>query len=140
MQHILETACGRRSDAPAQRETDHAGLTMETRRRFFALVQTLEGATAALGERMADVGRLEFVDRGEDASVLYRPHRAEGIHTLVGSFDLRLTHDGKAAIHMRIRNVVPPPEILDLDRVTADRLEARLCVFEGAARRVPGTH
>lgn len=140
MQHVLETAYDRRSDAPAQREMDHAGLSRETRQRFFDLVHRLEDEAGALGKRMADVGRLEFVDRGEDASILFRPHHAEGIHTLVGGFDLRLTHDGKAAIHMRIRNVVPPPEILDLDRVTADRLEARLRVFEDAVRRVPGTH
>ncbi len=127
----------RRSDAPAQRANDHAGLTGADRQRFAGLVHLLERSAAALGERMADVGRIEIVQGAEHVSVHFRPHRSEGIHTLVGAFELRLTHEAKAAIHMRIRTVVPPAEVLDFDRVTAERLDARLRVFEQDCRRLP---
>jgi len=127
----------RRSDTPAQRDADHAELTAEVREGFASLITLLMQQAADLGHRMADVGRVEVVDHGGYVCVLYRPYHAEGIHVLVGSFELRLTHTGKAAIHMRIRNVVPPVELLAFDRVTAERLEARLRMFEGGCRRVP---
>ncbi|HYG90590.1 MAG TPA: hypothetical protein VD978_30525 [Azospirillum sp.] len=138
MQRIHDAAAFlRRSDTPAQREIDHAGLTDDIRQRFADLIRLLEQQAVDLGRRMADVGQIEVVNHGEYACILFCPDRAEGIHSLVGSFELRLTHTGKAAIHMRIRNVVPPVEVLDFDRVTAERLEARLRVFEGDCRRLP---
>lgn len=125
------------SVCPSQLQLDHEHLTKDIERHFQEKVGLLEAGFADLSNRMADVGRLEFVNRGDDVSVLFRPHHAEGIHSLVGNFDMRLTHDGKVALRMRVRSVMPPAEILEFDRVTADRLQARLRTFEVECRRQP---
>jgi len=132
-----DTASHRWSATPAQRALDHEGLDAVTRDGFATVLASLRLEAEALGARMADVGTIEIVERADGAQVLYRPLHGEGLHTLVGDFDLHLTHDGKAAIHMRIRSVVPPAEVLDFERATAERLRARLAVFETDCRRVP---
>ena len=122
---------------PSQLQLDHEHLTEDARERFAEKTGLLEAATAGLADRMADVGRIEWVDRGDGVSILFRPHQAEGIHSLIGNFDMRLTHDGQVALRMRVRSVMPPAELLPLDRVTSDRLNARLGVFEVECRRQP---
>ncbi|MBP2292743.1 hypothetical protein [Azospirillum rugosum] len=125
------------SVTPSQLQLDHENLTQDVRRRFYEKVGLLERAVVDLSERMADIGHLEVVNRGDDVSVLFRPHHAEGIHSLVGNFDMRLTHDGQVALRMLVRSVMPPAEILPFDRMTDDRLRARLSAFETECRRQP---
>ncbi|WP_372395847.1 hypothetical protein ABMY26_08500 [Azospirillum sp. HJ39] len=130
-----DSSSHRWSVAPAQRALDHEPLGPEIHAGFAAVVGRLRAEAEALGARMADAGTIEIVEREGGAQVLYRPHHGEGLHRLVGDFDLHLTHDGKAAIHMRIRGVVPPAEILDFGRATADHLRSRLRAFETDCRR-----
>ncbi|WP_042445153.1 hypothetical protein [Azospirillum sp. B510] len=129
------------SVAPAQRALDHEPLGADAHAAFARLVVRLHGEAQALGRRMADAGTIELVEREGGAQVLFRAHHGEdcgeGLHRLIGDFDLHLTHDGRAAIHMRIRGDVPPAEVLDFDRVTADHLRARLHAFETGCRRLP---
>lgn len=135
MQH--DTASHRWSVAPAQRALDHEILGAAIRAGFAEVVGRLRAEAADLGVRMADAGSIEVVERDGGMQVLYRPHGGEGPHRLVGDFDLHLTHDGQAALHMRIRDAVPPAETLDFEHATAERLRARLNAFESHCRRVP---
>ena len=136
-----DSSSHRWSVAPAQRALDHEPLGADVLAAFAQVVVRLHGETGALARRMADVGTIELVERDGGAQLLYRAHHGEdegeGLHRLVGSFDLHLTHDGKAAIHMRIRGDLPPAEVLDFDRATADHLRTRLHAFEMACRRLP---
>ncbi|HYF88754.1 hypothetical protein [Azospirillum sp.] len=136
-----DSSSHRWSVAPAQRALDHEPLGADVHAAFAQVVARLRSETDALARRMADVGTVELVERDGGAQLLYRAHHGEdegeGLHRLVGSFDLHLTHDGKAAIHMRIRGDLPPAEVLDFDRATADHLRTRLHAFEMGCRRLP---
>jgi hypothetical protein len=136
-----DTSSHRWSVAPAQRALDHEPLGADVHASFARVVARLHSEADALARRMADVGTVELVERDGGAQLLYRAHHGEdhgeGLHRLVGSFDLHLTHDGKAAIHMRIRGDLPPAEVLDFDRATADHLRTRLHAFEMGCRRLP---
>nr|WP_255635464.1 hypothetical protein [Azospirillum sp. 412522] len=129
------------SVVPAQRALDHEPLDSDMRAAFGRLVARLREEAGVLAGRMADVGSVELVEREGGAQVLYRADHGEdcgeGVHRLIGDFDLHLTHDGRAAIHMRIRGDVPPAEILDFDSATADHFRTRLHAFETGCRRVP---
>lgn len=132
-----DTASHRWSVAPAQRALDHETLGAAIRAGFAEVADRLRAEAADLAVRMADVGSIQVVERDGGVQILYRPHHGEGPHRLVGDFDLHLTHDGQAAIHMRIRDVAPPAEVLDFEQATAERLRARLALFETQCRHVP---
>lgn len=129
------------SVAPAQRALDHEPLDADIRAAFARVVARLRGEADAFARRMADIGTVELVEREGGLQVLYRSHHGEdggeGLHRLIGDFDLHLTHDGRAAIHMRIRGDVPPAESLDFDRATAEHFRTRLHAFEAGCRRLP---
>lgn len=125
------------SVCPGQLQLDHEALPGEARRQFAEAAGLLESAAAELSRRMADAGTIEVVTRDDDVTLLYRPHHAEGIHSLVGNFDMRLTHDGQVALRMRVRTVATPAELLPFDHLTAERLQARLRIFETECRRQP---
>ncbi|WP_247893530.1 hypothetical protein [Azospirillum endophyticum] len=132
------------SVAPAQRALDHEPLDSGIRAAFAQVVARLQVEAGALARRMADAGTVELVEREGGAQVLYRAHHGEdcgeGSHRLIGDFDLHLTHDGRVAIHMRIRGDVPPAEILDFDRATADHFRNRLRAFESGCRHAPAAN
>ncbi|CBS89890.1 hypothetical protein [Azospirillum lipoferum] len=136
-----DTSSHRWSVAPAQRALDHEPLGADIHAAFARVVARLRSEVDAFARRMADVGSVELVERDGGAQLLYRAHHGEdhgeGMHRLIGSVELHLTHDGKAAIHMRIRGDLPPAEVLDFDRVTADHLRTRLHAFEMGCRRLP---
>ncbi|CAO3425638.1 hypothetical protein [Azospirillum endophyticum] len=136
-----EASSHRWSVAPAQRALDHEPLDPDIRAAFVRVVARLHVEAGALARRMADAGTIELVEREGGAQILYRVHHGEdcgeGAHRLIGDFDLHLTHDGRVAIHMRIRGDVPPAELLDFDRATADHFRTRLRAFEIGCRRIP---
>ena len=129
------------SVAPAQRALDHEPLDANVRAAFSRVAIRLRGEADALARRMADIGTVELVERAGGLQVLYRSRHGEdggeGLHRLIGDFDLHLTHDGRVAIHMRIRGDVPPAESLDFDRATAEHFRNRLHAFETGCRRLP---
>lgn len=129
------------SVAPAQRALDHEPLAADVHAAFARVAALLRGEAGVFARRMAEDGTVELVEREGGLQVLYRSHHGEdageGLHRLIGDFDLHLTHDGRVAIHMRIRGDVPPAEILDFDRATADHFRTRLHAFGTGCRRLP---
>ncbi len=129
------------SVVPAQRALDHEPLGADVRAAFARAVARLRAEADPLAQRMDDAGTVDLLEREGGLQVLYRSRHGEdggeGVHRLIGDFDLHLTHDGRAAIHMRIRGDVPPAEVLDIDRATAEHFRTRLHAFETGCRRLP---